>query len=658
MIALPAQAAPETEPSTEPAQATEPEPEPTMPSQVIVVTGTRTPRRVADDPIGTEVIGARELSARNVRDASRALEAEPGVQVERSFRGHSVQLRGFDSKYVRVLVDGQPVVGQVNDVIDLRRFGLDAIERIELVRGAASALYGSDALAGVVNLISRRPRRPFEASGFVQYGQLNQSLAGMTVGGRQGTLGGSLTLNWFGNNSWDLNPEDPATNGDARRVGLGTARLFWRPTPEWEVLASVRAGHLDSRGADLQPPRAIYNRRVGETDLALNAQAHWTPDDDTRLALYAQSNAFLRSFSRLQRQGPGGEKQQSIETLTRLESQLDRRVLPALSLTGGLGGQYAHFESPRLDPSSVYVPSGWAYAQAEAQLGEHIDLVAGGRLDVVADASLHVQPSPRAALRFDLAPLVPGLSVRVSYGDGFRTASFGERFLLFSNQVQGYVVNGNPNLLPEHSRGGQAGIEWTAPEGMLPAGLVPSVRVTGYYTHLNGLIQASETAESTPFAPMYEYVNYEAARMSGIESALRVVAGSWLIADVGYTWQDTFATLLQVDATGRTVPESGPLPGRARRQITASLIVQSREHGFEASLRNQWLLLRSPMQGGLSLPDLYLGDVRVAQRVWRDPASRFEAQVYATLDNVAGAHDPDFYALPGRLFSVGLNARY
>src|SRR4051794_31513303 len=95
-----AQIAPVVEPET----AVEP---PEVPEQVLVITGTRTPRRVTDDPVGTERIGARELAARNVRDASHALEAEPGIQVERSFRGSSFQLRGLDAKYTRVLVDGQ-----------------------------------------------------------------------------------------------------------------------------------------------------------------------------------------------------------------------------------------------------------------------------------------------------------------------------------------------------------------------------------------------------------------------------------------------------------------------------------------------------------------------------------------------------------------------
>src|SRR2546422_55706 len=78
-----------------------------------------------------------------------------------------------------------------------------------LLRGASSALYGSDALAGVVNLISRRPKRAFEAAGYAQFGQLHQSLAGATLGGKHGNFAGTASVSWFGSDSYDLTPGDP-----------------------------------------------------------------------------------------------------------------------------------------------------------------------------------------------------------------------------------------------------------------------------------------------------------------------------------------------------------------------------------------------------------------------------------------------------------------
>lgn len=622
--------------------------QPAEPELRTVVTGTRTPRRLSEDPVGTEQVGARELEARGVRDASHALEAEPGLQVERSFRGSSFQLRGLDAKYVRILVDGLPVTGQVNDVIDLRRYSLEGVEKIELVRGASSSLYGSDALAGVINLISRRPKRALELSGFAQYGSVNTSVAGVTAGGRQGDLSGSLSLNWFGNDSWDLTPGDEnlATNGDARRVGLGSGRLFWQPSERFELMVTARAGRLDSRGVDLQPPRALYNRRVGETEGAVAAQATWTPDDHTRILASLQGNGFWRQFHRQQRQGPGLEDMDSLERLLRGELQADRSITDWLDLTAGVGAQRATLDSPRLADGGDEVVTGWGFAQGEAAAGP-LRIVAGTRLDLDSQFGAHL--SPRIALRLGV-PGVEGLALRLSYGEGFRAPSFGERYLLFHNPVANYIVYGNEALSPETSRGGHASVEYTPRQTTLPLGLLPQLRLTVHHTRLDGLIQARETSDSSAVEQRFRYVNYNDARVTGVEASARVTWRDALMLDLGYAWLSTLATYDGVERA---------LPGRAENQATLNAIWRDDDLGAEASLRQQVLLGRAALEDDTGLPLLYLADVRFSQRVWK-PASRrrAEVRVYAAVENVAGMTDPLFLQLPGRTFTAGLSARY
>jgi outer membrane receptor for ferrienterochelin and colicins len=632
-----------------------PEPEPPeLPEQAIVVTGTRTPRRLADDPIGTEVIGQRELTARNVRDASRALEAEPGILSERSFRGSSFQLRGLDAKYVRILVDGQPVMGQVNDVIDLRRYAVEAVDRIEIVRGATSALYGSDALAGVVNLVSRRPRRPLEIGGFAQYGMLNQSMLGATAGVRRGDSAGTLSVNWFGNNSYDLTPGDEnlSTNGDARRAFTATARGFHTASEKLELMGFVRGGFFDSRGVDLQPPRALFNRRVGEAEGAAGGQATWTPDARTRVTTFLQGNVFARDFSREQRQADRRERMESTESLVRGEVQADRTYAERkLVVTTGLGGQHAAFRSPRIEGGQASLRTGWLFAQAELGLGEHLDLVAGGRFD--ADEQFGRQLSPRLAARLKLSSLAEGLSLRAAYGEGFRAPSFGERFLAFYNQVANYVVYGNEALRPEVSRSGQAGLEWAPRVWRLPGGLSPSLRVTGFHTTLDNLIQALELRSGT-LDREFRYENYESARLAGVESSLRLTAGAWLVADLGYAWLDTVATIVREDQSQVT----RALPGRAGRHLTGSLLYVHEETGTEVTVRAQGLFLRTALADDTTLAPILLADVRLARRLWRATQGRSEVQLYLHVDNLANVTEPEFISLPGTLVALGVNARY
>lgn len=645
--------------SAPPVAAAEPQPIAVeVPEQVVVVTGTRTPRRLRDDPIGTEVVGARELSARNVRDASTALASEPGVQIERSFRGSSFQLRGLDAKYVRILVDGMPVVGQVNDTIDLRRYAVEGIERIEVLRGTASALYGSDALAGVVNLISRRPKRPFEGSVFAQYspdralpvlGRVESSAVGGTLGTRQGSLAASLSFNWFGNDSYTLSEGDPEalpTNGDSRSAGLATARLFWLPSPQVEAMAFVRAGTFHSRGVDLQPPRALFNRRVGEQELAAGGQATLRPDEATRIVLNLQANRFWREFWRQQRQvDTPADDMTSLESLVRGEVQLDRALTPALDLLLGGGGQVASLASERLEHDGGSVATGWAFLQLEWRPHALVDVVAGGRLDV--DELFGTHATPRAVVRLKADPLVEGLALRLKYGEGFRAPSFGERYLAFHNQVANYVVYGNTALRPETSRGVEAGLEWSPPWPR--AGLVPTVRVNLFRTTLDGLIQARETADSSLALQRFRYVNYSSGRLGGVEASMRITHGSWLIGDLGYAWLDAHGT---VDGVTRV------LPGRAARQLTAMLIVQSEESGLELTARGQMLFGRAALDDSIVLAPVAIADVRVGQRLWSDAAGGSELQLYVAADNVLGVTDPDFLQYPGRVVQAGLQARH
>jgi outer membrane receptor for ferrienterochelin and colicins len=611
----------------------------------IVVTGTRTPRKATEDPVGTEVYAAKELEAKNVRDVSRALEDEPGIQTERSFRGASFQLRGLEAKYVRVLQDAMPLVGQVNDVIDLRRFPMEGVERIEVVKGAASSLYGSDALAGVINLVSRRPRREREASGYAQYGMLNSSGAGLWAGTKRGRIAASLSLNWAGNDSYDLTPGnlDLSTNGDARRAATGTARLFWKPSERLDVMAFVRAGHFDTRGVDLQLPRALWNRRVGEDETAAGGTATLTPSAATRWTVLGQGNRFARSFYRQQRQGPGLDDQRSTETLGRAEVQGDHAYGEALSLTGGLGGQQSVLESPRLAAGGASAMTGWSFGQAELKRSGVGELIAGTRVD--ADRQYGTHFSPRIAARVGLERLAEGLALRGNVGRGFRAPSLGERYLEFRNGAANYVVRGNAALKPETAWSSQFSFEWAPPASGLSA-FVPSLRLTAHRTDLSGLIQPVDRSggQNTDFV----YENYATARVQGFEGAVRVAHRRWLVVDAGYAALDARGVLDGVEKR---------LPGRAGRQLTWGLVATREASGTEFALRGQYQTHRQPLdtEETAFAPSLLLCDAKLSQRVGRVDGT--EVRAYLSVENLANDTDITFLALPGRLVLAGFQAR-
>jgi outer membrane cobalamin receptor len=475
---------------------------------------------------------------------------------------------------------------------------------------------------------------------------LNNSGAGLWAGARRGALAASLSLNWAGNDSYDLTPgnEDLSTNGDARRAATGSARLFYRPSDKLDVMAFVRRGRFDTRGVDLQLPRALWNRRVGEDETAAGGTATLTSDAATRWTLLGQGNRFGRSFYRQQRQGPGLDDQRSAETLGRAELQGDRTFGERVSVTAGLGGQRSVLESPRLSSGGASSTTAWSYLQTELRREGWGELLGGGRVDADANYGTHV--SPRVAARLGLGRLVEGLVVRGNVGRGFRAPSLGERYLDFKNGAANYVVHGNASLKPETAWSQQVSLEWS-PSAARFEGLVPSLRLTAHRTNLSGLIQAVDRSggQNTDFA----YENYATARVQGVESAVRVAYRRTLVLDVGYA---------SLDARGVLDGTEKRLPGRAGRQFTWGLVATREEAGTEVAVRGQYQTHRQPLdteETGFAAP-LLLCDVKVTQRLARLDGGELSA--YVSVENLADDTDIAFLALPGRLVLAGMQVRH
>ena len=128
----------------------------------VVVTGTRTPEQSQRSTIKTDVVTRDEAERRGATNVAEALQSQPGVQVNPGAYGYlggpsAIQIQGFDLQRVLILEDGEPVVGDVGGAIDLSSLPIGDIRRIEIVTGPTSALYGSSAIGGVVNILTSPP---------------------------------------------------------------------------------------------------------------------------------------------------------------------------------------------------------------------------------------------------------------------------------------------------------------------------------------------------------------------------------------------------------------------------------------------------------------------------------------------------------------------
>ncbi|UGS24237.1 TonB-dependent receptor plug domain-containing protein [Flavobacterium channae] len=136
----------------------------------VIVTGTRTERSVATLPLPTQIITGESIRKSGLSRLNEIIQEQTGLITVPDFGGgEGIQMQGLDAAYVMVLIDGQPLFGRSAGTLDLSRISVNNIEKIEIVKGASSSLYGSEALAGVVNIITKKTTTKEQLKGNINY---------------------------------------------------------------------------------------------------------------------------------------------------------------------------------------------------------------------------------------------------------------------------------------------------------------------------------------------------------------------------------------------------------------------------------------------------------------------------------------------------------
>ncbi|WP_254626349.1 TonB-dependent siderophore receptor [Myxococcus sp. CA039A] len=622
-----------TSASSTPAEASQDE----VPVARTVVTASRTQERLGETPVATEVITRADIVASGARDASELLAAHPGLEVVQTFAGASLQVQGLGPEYVLVLVDGERVAGRVAGSVDLSRLSLEDVEQVEIVKGPSSVLYGSDAVGGVVNFITRRARKPLGGELRVAYGALERLDLDATGEARGESWGLRLSGGLQRRASYDLEPADVGTTGSSLEGFDVSASGDLKGEGPLSLEGSAGFSRRTQRGVDLGVAGAVFDRASRDTSINSRLAPSWKLNSGATLRVEGSYSHFQRRYLRDQRRASALDTvEDTREQQGRLGTQLDARVGERHAFVVGAEFLGEWLVADRLETgegdrgrASLYAQDSWTLAT-----GPKLVVVPGARVDV--DTQFGTAVTPRLAAKVD--PL-SWLTVRGSYGWGYRAPGFQELLLDFENPSVGYSVRGNPDLKPERSRSFSVSTEVRPSDASL-------IWVSAYQHALRDMI--GTTLQQGGEQQLFTYVNVARARVRGGELGLRQRFPWRLSGEMAYTLTD-----------GHDEELDRALEGQALHRLTAQATWRHREWGLETWVRAALVGKRPfyPDTDGDGVANPYKSEAYVtvdARIAWR---ARESLQFFVLGSNLADAGNPTDLPIPPRTFQAGLSFR-
>lgn len=542
----------------------------------IVVTATRSERALSDAPVAMQVLSRQTLDDNHAHTLKEALALLPNVYLREVHgkTGYEVSMQGFTGDQVLVLIDGLPITASTGSTVNLNQYMNMDIEQIEVVQGAASAQFGSAAMGGVINIITK----PIgAATGHItteiaSNGEQNPSGKEIDANKRyveasvEGALDkdqrfhARLSGSYLDNDGLSLDHKAWPRLKDASEQSQISARLSYRPdgkgmsndsnsSDDSRVVKNAQywleASHYKeddiSRFNYYVAPRYLAQQRdehISKQRFSVGARADITPHADDRSKTYRLSAQALhedyQSESNTKTQQTITSARDTDISTTLAQAQLD---LPEWVLSGDhihliqVGGQLQQDKLSQtknqvneLISDEVSRDVGELYIQDDWLIGDNWEVLSGIRYQNDEDFGSHTAPT--VSLKYNLMDASGRDHIlRGSIGGGYRVPNLKERYYVFDHSNLGYKVMGNPNLQPETSTSYQIGYQ-----GQLSDTL--NLTVNGFYNDVDDLIQTDE--DNSTFdgnIAVYQFMNVDSAKTYG--------------GDIGIDWQVDERTKLQ-----------------------------------------------------------------------------------------------------------------
>ena len=434
----------------------------------LVVTGSRYERQLKDVPVITRVISREEIETVNPVDFTTLLEYTlPGIQFYYNTMSQvpEITYQGMDAKAVLFLLDGERISGESGDSnIDYSRFNINDIERIEVVRGAASTLYDSRAIGGVINIITKKSVRPFTASMHTRYaGKKGQSYSA-SAGVNLHRFSSLTSFGWRKRDSYlvkdkqgkqkeIINPDGSVTKSKTDPVAFNiygysimdvSQKLSYNFSDRFT--GSARISYYTNKRDKYDNARYYQRYR----DLILSGKLKWQFADNQNLDLsyirdnYIKDNVYVDDDERVYG---------NVNSTIRLYYT---GMFGKHTLSGGVDllreDMKHHFMK---DTATVHMNQYSFCLQDDWQLTDKMNVVVGVRGDKGGSYRLHFTPKVSVLYR----PLKT-ITLRAGYSQGYRIPNLKELYQEFNMGGMGIMMYGNKDLKPEEGTQISASVEY------------------------------------------------------------------------------------------------------------------------------------------------------------------------------------------------------
>ena len=613
----------------------------------VVVTGTRTPKFLKDTPIQTRVINAKEIARLDATNVQDLLQQElPGVEFTYAMNQQThLNFSGFGGQGVLFLVDGERLAGETMDDVDFTRLSMDNVERIEIVKGAASALYGSNATGGVINIITKKSQKPVTLNVNARYAKHNEQRYGGTFGLNGKHWYNMFTVNFNRMDNYDVHSaSNPVTRIISTVYGDQTInfkdQLVWSPNKNFHL--SGRAGYFfreTVRSAD-QPER--YRDFSGGLGMQWNISEH----DDFQ-ASYAFDQYDKSDYQRITKLDirDYSNVQNSLRLL--YNHRLDRGDV----LTIGSDFMHDYLYNTNLENETRNQNSWDLFGQYDWRISDQWEAVGAVRYDYFSDGKeSHVTPKLNVCYK----PIY-NLSIRAGYGMGFRAPTLKEKYYNF-DMAGIWIVAGNANLKSEVSHNFNLSAEYTKGHYNLTGSV--------YYNKVKNKLATSAPYFKTPNdkLPYLPYANLDDYSVCGGEIGAQAKWNNGLGARLTYAYTKE---QLAKDKDGHTI-NNKYIPAR-EHALNARVDFDkqfSKKYGLNIALQGRVLSgvenveykdYYDVSKGTITVeyPAYTIWKLSVVQRVGN------AVKVTAALDNVFG-YKPKYYYLnspitDGVNFQIGMS---